>query len=128
MKIAGVRGGKTNRGDIIQLSPERKVEAALKDAVAVWAESYKEGKYLCFITDVKPNSVSTSPSGPLLRKMWDNNSYRSRGTCIIHFRDKAKNIIRPTKKASFSIVCKDSLDSLGLPDVTFESYDFSLSK
>ena len=128
MKIAGVRGGKTNRGDIIQLAPEKKVEAALKDAVALWSNTYEEGKYLCFLTDVSPLSVSSSPSGELLKKVWENNSYRSRGTCTIHFRDRAKDIVKKPKKASYTIVCKDSLDPVGLPDVSVESYTFTLSK
>ena len=128
MKIAGVRGGKTSRGDIIQLTPEKKVEAALKDAVVLWADTYKEGKYICFLTDINLNSVSSSPAGDPLKKVWENNSYRSRGTCTIHFRDKLKDIIRPSLKASYTIVCKDALDPLGLPDISVESYTFTLLK
>lgn len=126
MKIAGVRGGKTNRGDIIQLSHEKKVEAALKDAVAQWSETYKDGKYMCFLTDVTTPAVTSSPAGEPLRKMWENNSYRSRGTCTIHFRDRVKNIVRPTKKASYTIVCRDCLDNLGMPDLKLDSYSFKI--
>ena len=126
MKIAGVYGGKTNRGEIIQLSKEKKVEAALKDAVVLWSEVYKEGKYLCYLTDIKPNSVHASPSGEPFKKRWENNSYRSRGTCVIHFRDRNKDIIRPSKTASYEIVIKDTLDTMGLPDLKVESYSFKI--
>lgn len=123
MKIDGVLGGK-NKGIAKQLSHERKAEATLKDAAAKYGDEENEGKFLCFVSEATVEKINSSPAGKPFRGRYENNSYRAKGKCTVHFRERATNRIKPTKKAEFTIVFKDCLDHIGLPDTDLESYSF----
>jgi len=116
MKIAGIAGGK-NRGNIVELTEEKKIKSAVGAGLVFWANSFKEGKYLAFGTDVDIKTQSSSPHGNPLKKLWANNVYRAKGTLILHLRDKAKDICLEAKPKDFEIEFYDCLDSLGMPDV-----------
>jgi len=119
MKIAGVAGGR-NRGEIIELSEEKKIFAAVGVGIIQWAEQYKDGKYLAFISEPTISSSSSSPHGNPLKKKWTNNVYRAKGTLKLHLRNKASDTLLEPKTKSFEIEFYDSLDSLGMPDVRVE--------
>jgi len=119
MKIAGIAGGR-NRGEIIELSEEKKIFAAVKVGIIKWAEEYKGGKYLAFVTSMDISSSSSSPHGDLLKRKWANNVYRAKGTLKLHLRNKVSDTLLEPKAKSFEIEFYDSLDSLGMPDVRVE--------
>lgn len=120
MKIAGVAGGK-NRGDIIELSSEKKIMAAVGMGVNKWAETYKDGQYLAFATNVTIAQHTSSPHGNLLKGKWANNHYNAEGTLTLHLRNKAKDCQLEPKAKTYKINFYDGLDPLGLPDVVVDT-------
>ena len=124
MKIDGILGGKS-KGIAKQLTPKRKAEATVKDAVARYGDDENDGKFLCFASEIVVNdNVSISPAGDLLRGKYANNHYRAKGSCVIHFRERATDTVRSPKKAEFTLSFKDCLDSVGLPDTAIDNYSF----
>ena len=126
MKIAGIQTGK-RKGIAKELTPVGKTLATIKDAAAQYGVETDDGKCLCFASDVQlTQDVQVSPAGKALRGKYSNNTYRATGTCMLNFRDvKTNRILRP-KKARFTIVFKDNLDDIGLPDTKLDNYSFKL--
>lgn len=120
MKIAGIAGG-SNRGEVVELTEEKKILAAVKEGVNKWAENYKDGKYLAFCTEIVPTDSTSSPHGDPLKGKWANNIYRARGTLKLHLRNKEKDTQLEPRDKKFTILFYDSLDSMGLPDLDVES-------
>lgn len=120
MKIAGIAGGK-NRGDVIELSTNKKILVGVSSGLIDWANEYKDGKYLAFATDIEISSQEESPHGDLLKSRWANNTYIARGTLKLHLRNKLKDTMLEPKNRAFEIKFYDTLDSMGLPDLRVES-------
>jgi len=120
MKIAGIAGGK-NRGDIVELSTDKKVMAGVSAGLINWANEYKDGNYLAFATDIEISSTDESPHGDPFKGKWANNSYMASGTLKLHLRNKIKDTMLEPKKKAFEIKFYDTLDSMGLPDLMIES-------
>lgn len=120
MKISGIAGGR-NRGDVVELTEDKKIHVAIGVGLVPWSETYKEGKYLAFCTEVEIASNSSSPHGDPLKKKWANNVYRAKGKLKLHLRNRVKDIILEPKSRNFEIEFYDKLDSMGLPDLEVKS-------
>ena len=127
MIIKGIRGGKRNRGEIIELSPEEKVTEALQAGLSRGDAGGFDG----FLVSVLKPSVALSgdvafnPKGYALKKTWQNNSYTARGKCKLRRHNIEKNYIMEPKDYSFEIKFEDSLDDLGQPDLKITEIKFA---
>lgn len=122
--IAGVSRDKKTRGDIIELSPEKKGSLAIKDALAnhdKWHDKW-EGK-LAFGTKIDFSELTFSKKGSALKKLWANNVYSGRGSVKVHLRIMESNKLLEAKVLPFKISFSDALDVNGIPDLSIDKFE-----
>ena len=119
--IAGVSKNKKSRGDIIEMTPEDKVELAVKDAMAHHSKWFPNwGQKLAWCTKLKISDSRYSAKGNLLKKRYANNSYTARGSLMAHLQE-GHSIFEPRLR-EFEITFCDCLDDNGIPDLTVEKF------
>ena len=121
--IAGVSRDKRNRGDVIELVPEKKALLAVKDGLANHDRWHKEWKgKLAFGTKIEFEDLKFSKKGNPLKKKWANNTYNGRGTVKVHLRNMESNKLLEPKSMQFKINFSDSLDTNGIPDLSIDNF------
>lgn len=120
--IAGVTTGKKQRGEIIELEPEKKAALAVKEGLSkqdVWPGSLAHG------TEIKVDELTFSSKGNLFKKKYLHNVYKARGVVTVHVRDAAKDIQRAPRRMKFKINFCDCLDRQGVPDLTVDTFELT---
>jgi hypothetical protein len=122
MRIAGVKTGHKDRGEIIELPHPQKLEEALKMEVAKLSEKNEEFKgHLTWARNVKTAEFSFTSKGALLKDKWQNNVYSATGTVEINIRRLSPDRLLNPKTKEFSIKFEDALDNWGMPDLKVTS-------
>jgi len=118
--IAGVHADKKRRGDIIELEPDRKAALAVKEGLASktpWENILASG------TNIVVDKLDFSPKGDLLKKKYQHNTYKARGTVKVLRRNAVKDIQLEPKDMRFKVSFCDCLDNQGVPDLTIDSFE-----
>jgi hypothetical protein len=118
MRIAGVTTGR-NRGDVIELTPEAKVPAAVGLAAATCDQL---AAFAVTTDSIKVLTVTHQKEGDKLRKLWENSRYKATGTAQFWFRDRVKDIVHQPRAAEWAIEFIDCLDAWGMPELKIVSF------
>lgn len=126
MKAAGIVTQKYDKkkglykGDVIELSPERKVIAAVKDAVK---EQSKDGETVCWAEEVTVDEEPhTSSAGEKFFGKYNNQNYNATGKVVIRTLDVKKDKLTPVKNFKFKIQFCDCLDEINQPDLKVDTF------
>jgi len=118
MRIAGVKSGPVGRGDVIELTPEKKfVEAVKMEACELPGKDDKYAGLLVFARDVIIQNLHYTAKGSPLKDKWQNNSYEGEGTGLFYRRDLATDRALSPVAAHVKIKFEDVLDRSGMPDL-----------
>ena len=118
MKRAVVITRDKNGNVVKNVTEEVKVSLAVKDALANpkdWGSEWKGN--LAFAKNISMKTASHTVRGDLLKKLFDNNYYKARGTLELCIRDVKTNDLFKGCLKNFEIEFHDSLDREGIPDL-----------
>lgn len=125
MKIKGIAGGKhptKKKGEILELSPEEKLEIMAKEQVT---EHSPEGiKYIPISAEVS-GKVRVMP-GRVTKNKTEPAQYSGEVKVKYRALSLSTDRLKPTKEIKVSIHCKDCRDDMGVDDL--EAMDFKVLK
>ena len=126
MIIKGIYGGKKNRGEIKELSPDEKVTEALQAALTRRQAGFEEYLVSVLRDSVKlSNKTMFAPKGYALKKHWQNNTYSAKGEALLRRQHIGKGYVMEPKKYTFDVKFEDTLDDWGQPDLKVTTVSFT---
>lgn len=111
---------------ILNVSSEKKLEIALKDALSNprgWDSLWKGN--LAYATNILIKSQDAKVKGDKLKGKYDNNYYSARGEFTLNVIEQKTGDLKHGKRCSYSIDFRDSLDENGIPDLFIEKFQVS---
>lgn len=128
MKIKGVKGGRRQRGDVVEYTPEEKIPLAVKDAVKALNKDdmvYWADKVVVKNHQVHPKSPDALKKKARGRDRFANNVYTADGEVTVRPCNHIINKLKPKQSGTFKITFEDFLDNMGMPDLKVKDVKFS---
>lgn len=116
--IAGVGYGRTDKGQVIQMTALEKVPVAVSLAAAAHDPDFN-----IWATNIVLGPVKSTKKGDLLNKKYDCNDYVAEGTGMFTYLRKTTQTVFEPKKKAFKVKFCDCLNRYGVPDLMIESFE-----